>query len=168
MARTAANKWLNGALIFAAILFATYGTIVFKYGAIDFPETFRTKYHAIENTNFQFIETRFFKIKTPEDWYHIFSGYGEEGEPFGTFQTDKGIIYYEYNILGGYENYSPRKTFEERKINRFNVAIDKHADESWNVAIPLQNEMKANLHLTSMEEENLADILTSIETISFK
>lgn len=167
------RKWIKYILLAGLFVLVGYVLILFQYGSIDFKGTLSTKYHKIENSSDQIIETDFFKLKAPNNWTHLFGGYGTEGDPFGTFQTSKGVIHYEYghwapnynedNDIYGYK-------VEKKIINRFQINIAKNKDGETGICIPMQHEMKSSftLYLDKSVSSNFDELLNGIKELEFK
>lgn len=166
------GKWVKYTLLTGLLVLIGYAFVLFRYGSIDIKGTLSTKYHKIENSTDQIIETDFFKIKTPQNWTHLFGGYGPEGEPFGSFQTNRGVIHYEYghwapnydedDDISGY-------TVEKKTINRFRINIAKNEKGETGICIPMQNEMKSTftLYLNESVSHNFNELLSGIEYLKF-
>ncbi|WP_299670982.1 hypothetical protein [uncultured Polaribacter sp.] len=126
-----------------------------------------------ENSTYQIIETNFFVLKIPEKWNHIFNGYGNEGDPFGTFQTYEGLIHYEYgNFAPKYINDDELKKYvvEKKKINGLQVNISKNKKSETGIYIPKQSKMKTSLtfYMDQSVTNNFADLMKVIKNIQFK
>jgi hypothetical protein len=113
------RKVIKYILLIGLIVFGGYVFILFQYGSIDISGTLNTKYHKIENSTDQIIETDFFELRTPGNWTHLFGGYGTEGDPYGTFQTRKGVIHYEYGHW--VPNYSEDDDIYEYKVEKKSI-----------------------------------------------
>ncbi|PCJ64871.1 MAG: hypothetical protein COA58_11395 [Bacteroidetes bacterium] len=167
------KKWIKYILLTGFLILVGYAFILFQYGSIDFKGTLSTKYHKIENSTDQIIETNFFKLKTPENWTHLFGGYGTEGDPFGTFQTCKGVIHYEYGHWAPTYNEDDgiyRYTVDKKTINRFQINITKNEEGEIGIHIPMQNEMKSSftLYLDKSVSNNFDELLNGIKELEFK
>jgi len=150
-----------------------YVFVLIKYDSIDIKGTLSTKYLKIENSTDQIIETDFFNLKTPNDWTHLFGGYGNEGDPFGTFQTRKGVIQYEYgNWAPSYDedNDIHRFMVEKKTINRFQINIARNKEGETGICIPMQNEMKSSLtfYMNKSVSNNFDKLLNGIKELKFK
>lgn len=135
-------------VILTTIIFLLYGIIVLFFGGIDIKGTFDTKYTKIENSDYQIIQTKFFRIKTPLSWVHIFGGFGIEANPYGGFITPKGIISYEIGPWAPDYEIDSIWTFSGRvdTINMLVVTtgLNKTQDE---IGISVSN-MEGGLNLT--------------------
>jgi hypothetical protein len=160
--------FLTGLLILVSYVF-----ILYQYHAIDFGGTISTQYHEIENSTDQIIETDYFELRTPENWIHIFSGHGVEGTPYGSFQTSKGVIHYEYGIF--VPDYSEDDKIygykvEQRNINLFKINIARNTKGEIGICIPRQNEMEFALvfYLDKSVTNNFDEIISGIKELKFK
>lgn len=132
----------------------------------------RTKYDKIENSNYKIIKTDFFYIGAPKLWIHIFGGHGVEGHPYGSFQTLKGVINYEYGYFAPDYNEDDdiyNYTVEKRQINNYlvNIATDDKGETG--ICIPAQGNMDFQLtfYMDKSVTRNKKEILKGIEFIDF-
>lgn len=167
------KKFIRYIFFTGMLLLLGYVFILFQYGSINFKGTLSTKYHKIENSTDQIIETNFFELRTAENWIHIFGGYGTEGDPFGSFQTDTGIVHYEYGHWA--PNYNEDDDIyeykvEQKTINRFKVNIARNTKGEVGICIPKQNEMKTSLtfYMDKSVAKNFEIIIEGIKEIKFK
>ncbi|WP_055436617.1 hypothetical protein [Lacinutrix algicola] len=167
------KKLIKYILLIGFLILIGYVFIRVQYGSIDYSGTLSTKYQKIENSTDQIIETDFFELKTPENWTHLFGGYGTEGDPYGNFQTRKGVIHYEYGHWA--PNYSEDDDIyeykvEKKTINRFQVNIAKNKKGEIGICIPKQNEMQTSLtfYLDESVANNFDEIIEGIREIKFK
>jgi hypothetical protein len=167
------SNWIKYILLTGVIILFGYGFILFQYGSIHVKGTLNTKYHKIENSTDKIIETYFFKIRAPNNWIHFFGGYGTEGDPYGAFYTNKGIIHYEYGSWGPDYNEDDDiygYTVEKDIINRFKISIARNENGETGICIPTQNEMKASMtfYLDKSISNNFEDIIKGINELEFK
>lgn len=160
-------------LITGLLILISYVFVLYQYGSIDFKGTLNTNYHKIEKTTDKIIETDFFELRTSENWFHIFGGYGNEGDPYGTFQTENGVIHYEYGHWA--PNYNEDNEIydykvEHKTINRFRINIARNSKGEIGICIPKQNEMKASLtfYMSKSVGNNFGEIVEAIKELKFK
>lgn len=155
-------------LIVITIVYFTYIT-----GELNIKGTILTEYHDTDNPEEHTIETQYFKITTPNNWIHIFSGHGEEGDPYGLFLTGTGAILYEYGMWA--PDYSEDNDIygyvvSNRKVGRFKLNIAKNDKNEIGIAIPPQHEMKT--HMTFYMDEavtnNFEELIEGIKLLEFK
>lgn len=143
-----------------------------EYLQIEIKGTINTKYTRIEDSEHKIIETEYFKLLAPKSWFHIFSGYGVEGDPYGYFWTKKGLIHYEYGRFGpDYDKLDVLDEFKKskKKVNRFLVNIAINEKKETGIAIPVQNEMSRSFTFYASESvtSNYNDLLNSIAHLEF-
>jgi hypothetical protein len=166
------KSWVYILFLIGVIFLIGFAFVLFKYGSIDLKRTISTKYYIIKDTNEQIIETEFFKIRTPQNWFHIFGGNGNEGDPFGNFQTKMGVIFYEYGPFApSYDEDDDIYNYkiEKRKVNRFKINIARNNKGETGICIPRQNEMKTSLTFYMIESvtKNFDELMSGIEEIEF-
>ncbi|WP_117879834.1 hypothetical protein [Aureibaculum luteum] len=167
------KKGLKYVFLLGIIGLLFYVSLSFIYGGFDLRGTINTKYHNIENSTDKIIETNNFSLRAPKYWVHIFGGFGTEGDPYGTFQTPNGIIYYEYGYWApSYEenNEIYNYTVEKQIINRFQINIARNDKNEVGICIPMQNEMKSSLtfYMDKSVTDNYDDLIAGIKEIKFK
>jgi len=96
------------------------------------------------NPKEQIIETEYFELRTPQNWIHIFGGHGVEGDPYGRFITENGVIFYEYGIFP--PDYNEDNEIYDYKVDkvhvgRFKVNIARNNRKETGIAILPQHEM---------------------------
>jgi len=145
----------------------------FKYDRIDLLGTLGTKYYKIKQSQDQMIVTDFFRLRTPNSWWHLDSGVGVEGHPYGSFFTPQGSISYEYGDFAPLylENDSLNQYQVQRhQIDRFDVFVARNQNGEVGITIPAQHEMR--YHLTFdfglAVAENLDLLLAGIKDLEFK
>jgi hypothetical protein len=101
-----------------------YFVFAWLIGGVDIKESFSTKYLKGNKIDSQIISTTFFDIETPDNWIHVFSGYGIEANPYGLFITPDGLIDYEVGYYGGvYEEVDSISVFENQIDTVNNIMI---------------------------------------------
>ena len=167
------RKWATYILIIGVVTLALYIITVFIYGPIHIKGTLGTKYHQLENSSDKIIETDFLKLRAPSDWIHIFSGYGVEGDPYGSFQTKNGVIHYEYGMFAPiYEKDNEVYGYKVRKeqVGKYEVNIATNQENEMGIAVPAQHEMKRSLtfYMDDAVTDNYQAIIKIIEEIEYK
>ena len=167
------RKWIKYIFLTGLLIILGYIFILFQYGSIDIQGTINTEYHNIENSTDQIIETDFFKLRTPSSWIHIYGGYGVEGHPYGSFQTSKGVIHYEYSSFGptyNEDNDIYDYKVEKKIINRFQINIAKNNEGEIGISIPEQNKMRSSLtlYMNKSVTNNFDEIIKGIGELEFK
>ncbi len=163
-------KYFLGIVLIGLLLFII---LLFFYGGFNVKGTINTRYHAIENSSDRIIETNNFSIRTLKYWVHIFGGYGNEGDPWGAFQTPNGIIHYEYGNWG--PDYSEDDSVyeyivEKKLVNRFQINIARNNKNETGICIPVQNEMKRNFtfYMDNSVTDNYEALIEGVKEIEFK
>ncbi|WP_299438273.1 hypothetical protein [uncultured Aquimarina sp.] len=167
------RKWIKYISLVGLLILLGYIFILFQYGSIDIQGTINTEYHKIENSSDRIIETDFFKLRAPSNWIHIYGGYGIEGHSYGVFQTNKGVIHYEYGPftpLYDNDNEIYEYKVEKKNINRFRINIAKNKQGEIGICIPFQNEMRNSLtlYMSKSVSNNLDEIIKGIRELEFK
>lgn len=143
---------------------------MFFFGGIDYKGTFSTKYESKGNA--KKIITQHFEIVLPKRWFHLFRGYGEEGEAIGTFLTKSGKLEYEYGIFSNPFEIDSIFVFSRDSIiaNRFIVYIGKNENNESGIYIPRQHEMEFpfSIFMSSFCSNHLNEIVEGIKQMEFR
>lgn len=166
------KKWIKYIAIIALAIMAIQLFIYIQYGSIDLKGTWATQYHNTETPSHQIIETQYFKLKTPKNWFHIFGGYGLEGYPCGAFQTPNGVLLYEYGMFAPRYKYDIDGTsylIEVKNIRSIQICVTRNKHGETGIYIPMQAEMKYPfaIYPSHFISHHLNEILNSIKTIQF-
>lgn len=164
------KKWLIWTIAIASSLLLLH-LIVDSVFNIHYSGTFSTKY--IKKGATQTIITKQFEIETPGNWWHIFHGYGIEGEAYGYFVAPSGeMVDYEYGTFANSFSLDLISICERdlMTVGRFEVYISKTCDGKTGIYIPSQHEMELPLSLFIQDgnDETLSTILAGIEGMKFK
>ena len=164
------KKYLKWGCLLLLIFLAIHISLVLIFGGIDYKGTLSTKYEA--KGNLQKITTQQFEIVLPKGWFHLFGGYGIEGEAFGRFLTKSGKLEYEYGIFSNPFEVDSIFVFSRDSIvaNRFTVYIGKNENNETGIYIPRQNEMEFpfSFFMSSFCTKHLNEIVEGIKQMEFK
>jgi hypothetical protein len=167
------RKWTSYILILGGVVLATCISTLFIYGPIDIEGTLKTEYHQVNNSSSKLIETDFLTLRAPSDWIHIFGGYGEEGDPFGSFQTRNGVISYEYGFYApDYSEDSDAYRYKVKKTmaGKYQINIATNEKNEMGISIPMQYDMKNPLtfYMDDAVTDNFQTLIKVIEEIEYK
>ena len=164
------RKYLKCGIISLLILFLLHIGLVFFFGGVNYKGTFLTKYE--DKGDFKKITTQHFEIVLPKGWFHVFGGYGFEGDAFGTFLNKSGRFEYEYGIFANPFNIDSIFVFSRDSViaNRFTIYIGKNDNNESGIYIPRQHEMELpfSVFMSQGCTNNMNTIIEGIKQMEFK
>ena len=164
------NKYVKCCILLLLFIFFIHIGFVFYFGGIDYKGTFSTKYESKGNA--KKITTQHFAIVLPKGWFHLFRGYGCEGEAIGAFLTKSGKLEYEYGIFSNPFEVDSIFVFTRDSLmaNRFIVYIGKNENNESGIYIPRQCEMEFpfSIFMSSFCSKNMNEIIEGIRQMEFR